>query len=124
MPMRASEWREDAIGWIKNHAANLPSDSSDRWKATRPTDQACDTAVQAIKVLGPDAPAPSALLVTLMQGIEIEWRSGDRLLSVQIMPDGSLESLKSIGGEPIQEERLFEPDSRIHNLVTWVKGSV
>ncbi len=122
--MRPSEWREDAIGWIKKHAANLPLDSQDRWTVTRPTDQACETAIQAIKVLGPDAPPPSALLVTPLQGIEIEWRSGDRLLSVQILPDGSLESLKSVGGEPIQEERLFEPDWRMHGLVTWIKGSV
>src|ERR1700688_1537779 len=104
MSMRASEWREDAIGWIQGHATKLPPNPKDRWEVSRPTDRACEAAIQAIKVLGPDAPPPSALLVTLMEGIEIEWRSGDRLLSVQIMSDGSLESLKSVGGEPIQED--------------------
>jgi hypothetical protein len=36
------------------------------------------------------------------------------------MADGTLESLKSVGWQPIEEERLTEADQRMHNLVAWV----
>jgi hypothetical protein len=120
--MRPAEWREDAIAWITKDAANLRQ-TQDRWKVGAPTDKAREAAIQIIKVLGPDAPAPSALLATPSEGIEIEWRRGNRLLSVEIMPDGTIESLKSISGRPIEEEKLYEPDWRVHDLVAWVNGS-
>ncbi len=121
--MRPTDWREDAIAWISKHAANLPSETKDRWQVGPPTEKAREAAIQVIKVLGPEAPAPSALLATPSEGIELEWRGGNRSLSVEIMPDGTLESLKSIGGEPIEEERIYEPDWRVHHLVAWVNAS-
>jgi hypothetical protein len=121
--MRPAEWREDAIAWINNQAANLPQEPKDRWEVSRPTSKARETAIQVIKVLGPDALPPSALLATQSEGIELEWRRGNRLLSVEIMPDGTLESLKSVEGRPIEEEKLYEPDWRIYSLVVWVRNS-
>jgi hypothetical protein len=121
--MRLTEWREDAMAWINNQAAKLPAEPKDPCEIGRPTTKACETAIQVIKVLGPEAPPPSALLATPSEGIEIEWRHGSRLLSVEIMPDGTLESLKSVGGEPIEEDRLFEPDWRVHSLVEWVQSA-
>jgi hypothetical protein len=118
--MRPADWRDDAVAWIRNQAANLKLQPVDRWEVGRPTDQACETAIRVIKGLVPDVLAPSALLATLSEGIELEWRCGNRLLSIEIMADGTLESLKSVGGQPIEEERLDEPDQRMHDLVAWV----
>ena len=118
--MRPTGWRDDAVAWIRDQAANLPAQPVDRWEVGRPTAQACETAIRVIELLGPGAPAPSALLATLSEGIELDWRHGNRLLSVEIMADGTLESLKSVGGQPIEEERLNEADQRMHNLVAWV----
>jgi hypothetical protein len=41
------------------------------------------------------------MVVTPDRGIELEWRHGNKLLSIEILADGELESLKSIGGEPV-----------------------
>jgi hypothetical protein len=94
-------WRDDAIKWIQNAPARLPNASSDRWRVEQPSPQAQETAIQVIKILGADVPAPSAMVVTPDRGIELEWRHGNKLLSIEILADGELESLKSIGGEPV-----------------------
>ncbi len=116
----STDWGNDAIVWIRNQATNLTPQPVDRWEVARPTDQACETAIRLIDALGPNAQAPSALAATLSEGIELEWRQGKRLLSIEIMADGTLETLKSVGGQPIVEERLDEGNSRIHNLLSWL----
>jgi hypothetical protein len=119
-PMRPADWREDAIRWIRSRAANLPPQPTDRWEVSRPTAQACETAIRVIKLLGPSAQVPSALVVTLSEGIELAWRHGNKLLSIEVMADGTLESLKSVGGQPIEEEKLNETEKRMDKLVAWV----
>ncbi len=113
-------WSEDAISWIRKAAANLPAHPPDRWQVAQPTAEAEEAAVRVIKALGPDAPRPSNLLVTLDQGIELEWRHGNRLLSIEVLANGTVESLECVGGEPFREE---EPEDRhLRRLVAWVQG--
>lgn len=118
-----TDWRYDAVVWIRNQAANLTSRTADRWEIARPTDQACETVIRLIDALGPNAPAPSALVATLSEGVELEWRRGNRVLSIEILPDATLESLKSEDGQPIAEERLDGADSRLPILLSWLDAA-
>ena len=121
--MGPMDWRKDSIAWIRNRAAKLALQPADRWEVGRPSDQACETAIRLIKSLKPDSPAPSALLVTLSEGIELEWRRENRLLSIEIMADGNLESLKSVDVRPIEEARLDEANSHMHSLLSWLDAA-
>ncbi len=111
------------MDWIRKSAA-LPKQPSDRWQVAQPTQRAQENAIEVIKILGADAPAPSGLVITPDNGIEIEWRHADRLVSIEILADGTIESLKCVRGAPILEEKRSEPDWRLHDLVTWVQGTV
>ena len=118
-----TSWRETAMDWIRKSAA-LPKQPSDRWQVAQPTQRAQENTIEVIKILGADAPAPSGLVITPDNGIEIEWRHADRLVSIEILADGTIESLKCVRGAPILEEKRSEPDWRLHDLVTWVQGTV
>ncbi|MBV8362887.1 MAG: hypothetical protein JO189_33875 [Deltaproteobacteria bacterium] len=45
------------------------------------------------------------------------------MLSIEIMADGELESFKSVDGQPIEEGRMDEANSHMHNLLSWLDAA-
>jgi hypothetical protein len=54
-------------------------------------------------------------------GIQIEWIIADRELELEVLPDGSIEYLKSENKEPFEEEKIASRSSaEIFSLLSWL----
>jgi hypothetical protein len=113
-------WREDAIGWLQNQAAALPEEPKSRWHVTRPSAEAQQNAELILRKTPPHL-IPTELTVTLDQGIELDWRNGQKGLEIEILSDGSLEVLRCLDGEPVKESKLPGPEwSKLDEAFGWL----
>jgi hypothetical protein len=114
-------WRDNAIGWIKEHAVTLPETPKTRWHVARPKSEALDS---ALFIIGnaPLSSVPVELAVTLDRGIELDWRNGPKELEIEVLSDGSLEILQSVNGNAINERKLPKPDlSLLAEAFVWLE---
>lgn len=82
--------------------------------------QAVRTAISVIlSVHLDDLPTPDVVPVP-GGGIQLEWRMGSRELELEILPNGSLEFLKSEHGEPLEEGTLELSAIETTSLASWL----
>lgn len=114
-------WRDNAIGWIKQHAAKLSVTAETRWHVARPMPKALNSALLVI-ISAPLSFAPVELAVTLDRGVELDWRNGPKELEIEVLSDGSLEILQSVDGNAINERKLPQPDlSLLDEAFGWLE---
>jgi hypothetical protein len=118
--MALEEWRENAINWIHDHASALPDPAPSGYHAGRPTPEAQQHALEIIRSLPDGFFALSELAVTLERGIELEWRNGDKELTIDILDNGSLEILHSTADTITEQRTLPRPDWRLGSSFDWL----
>ena len=112
-------WRENAINWIHEHASSLPEPPT-KYHAPRPSTIAQQHALEIIRSLPDGFFALSELAVTHERGIELEWRNGEKELTIDIIEDGSLEILHCTADEISEERTLPRPDWRLGRSFDWL----
>lgn len=120
-PARNSQiWRDGAINWIRDQAVNLPVKRETPWHIARPSIKAQENALQVIQNV-PIHFVPVDLVVTLDQGIELDWRNGQKELEIEILSDGSFEVLQCEHGSTVNERKLPEFDwPRLDEAFAWL----
>lgn len=122
IPIRdLSSWQDDAvIGVLK--ISKLPQ-NWDSYNSPPPTKKAVDASINLLRdkyVSSIDLPAPFIVPIS-GGGIQIEWIIDDRELELEVLPDGSIEYLKSENKEPCEEEKIAFPSSaEIFSLLSWL----
>lgn len=121
-PARNSRlWRDDAINWLHNQAENLPVKPETPWHVARPSTKAQESALHIIQKV-PINFVPVDLTVTLDQGIELDWRNGQKELEIEIFSDGSFEVLQCESGSTVNERKLPEFDwPRLDEAFAWLE---
>jgi hypothetical protein len=100
-----AEWQITALKKIAR-LESLP-ENWDSYGSAPPTSRVCGVASDIIrKVPFDNAPVPQIIAVS-GGGIHIAWSKGARELDIEICADGTLEFLRSVDGEPLDEgERI------------------
>jgi hypothetical protein len=118
--MQNEPWRYDAINWIHRHASELPDAGPTAWHVSKPSLEARQNALHIIRFVPEGFAAPAELAVTLERGIELEWCLGSKELTIDVLADGSLEILKTVHGDPVEEKKLPKADFRLGSAFDWL----
>lgn len=112
-------WQLKAISNIRELIA-LP-DNWDSYKSPRLQMQAVRVAIELlISVQFSDLfPAPK-IYPTSGGGIQFEWKVNNRELEFEILPDGSIETLRVFNGHPIKEEAFSQLSNRLGPAFNWL----
>lgn len=122
IPIRdLSSWQDDAVIGVLR-ISNLPQ-NWDSYNSPPPTQKAVDVSINLLRdnyLSSIDLPAPFIVPIS-GGGIQIEWIIDDRELELEVLPDGSIEYLKSENKEPFEEEKIASPSSaEIFSLLSWL----
>ncbi len=110
-------WQTQAIKRLFQ-VAELPADW-DSYGSPSPSKQAVSMAIWVIHAITlDDLPVPNVVPVP-GGGIQVEWQCGARELELELLPDGTLEFLKSQNGVPF-EEGVVEWTSEPTSLAAWL----
>ena len=118
--LRMEKWREDAISWIHHHVSEMPETPQTKWHVTKPSLVAQTGALHVIRYLPLNFVPLSDFSVTLERGIALEWRNGEKELTVTIMEDGSVEALKCVSDDVVEEKVYPTADWRLGAWFDWV----
>ena len=119
-PMRMEKWREDAINWIHQHVSDLPETPQSKWHVGKPSLMAQTNALHVIRDLPPDFRPLSHFAVTLEGGLALEWRNGEKELTITILADGSVEALKCVSDEVVEEQVYPTPNWKLGSWFDWL----
>ena len=113
-------WRHDAILWIHHHTGDMPDTAATRWHISKPSLEARQNALRILRFIPEGFAVPVELAVTIDRGIELEWCVGSKELTIDIQADGSLEILRTLAGNPIEEKKLSKADFRLGSAFDWL----
>ena len=117
-----AEWQITALKKIAK-LESLP-ENWDSYGSTAPTSSVGDAASDIIlKVPFDNAPAPRITAVS-GGGIQIAWSKGKRELDIEVCADGTIEVLRSLDGEPLDDgEKLPAATfADVERLATWLNA--
>ena len=114
-----SQWQVQAVKMVLQTANLL--ENWDTYGSAAPTPAAVDTAMALIMQIDlEDIPVPYVVPVP-GGGIQLEWIMNQRELELEVLPDGSVEFLKTESGQPTQEGPLARASPpEIASLVAWL----
>lgn len=95
----------------------------DSYGSPPPDDVAVDTAISLINDI--DLENFQAPQVSPISGgaVQLEWRCGRNGIELEVLPDRTIEYLKTCEGEPVDEGTLSSPDpSVIRSLCDWLRA--
>jgi len=82
---------------------------------------ALEAAARVLSALDAQSPHAPQICPVAGGGVGIEWHVGTREVELEILPDGSVEFLTVVNGEPEEEGRLvLDQLSSARRLVAWV----
>ena len=98
------------------------SENWDSYGSPPPTKQAIRVGQRFVqKYLSDEDPMPWVSPVS-GGGIQLSWKRQANELSLDILPDGGMEYLKSSGSDLIEEDEQFSPDRvKVQSMLDWVR---
>lgn len=84
-----------------------------------PTPVSVNSAIDLVRSVGFEyLPAPDVVAVA-GGGIQLQWVAGRRELELEVLPDGTVEFLKTQDGDPLDEGSV-KGSAHVDSLLTWL----
>ena len=113
----SSQWQIQALRALFQMATLPPN--WDSYGSPPPSPTSLATSIDLLSEIDlDDLPVPHVAPVP-GGGIQFEWSVGQRELEFEILPDGSVEFLKSDGRQPLEEGQLRHVDQML-SLLSWL----
>ncbi|MGH2397358.1 MAG: hypothetical protein ACRDFW_10295 [bacterium] len=96
----------------------------DRAGSPAPLHEAMDVAIHMVLVasrLGLEELSAPSVFPVPGGGVQLEWREEDRVLEIEILPDGSAQFVAGIDGDPRDEGEVpIWPPTKLASLLSWL----